>query len=151
MASRGAGSWCPELKTHPPPPAPCTNHIHGGDRGSICAARAPCATFQTCLPARGWQRHTSQNLTHFWSPNNPFSWHFVSFDWPKCLAMRTKRARFICLCTANGLGSYLEKHIFEPFFDPFLVAKQPIFHGILRLCSGQNGLQWAQKGLISLV
>ena len=30
-------------------------------------------------------------------------------------------------CTPTGLGSFLEKHIFDPFLTHFLVAKQPIF------------------------
>ena len=34
-----------------------------------------------------------------------------------------KKGSFTCLGTPNGLGPFLEKHI----FDPFLVPKQPIF------------------------
>ena len=41
--------------------------------------------------------------------------------------MGSKRAHFTCLCTPNGLGSFLEKHFFDPFLTHFLVAKQPIF------------------------
>ena len=47
----------------------------------------------------------------------------MTMEWPKWLAMGSKRAHFTCLCTPNGLGSFLEKYI----FDPFLAAKQPIF------------------------
>ena len=105
----------------------------------------------------------------------------MTLEWAKWLAMGSKWPHFTCLCTPNGLGSFLEKHIFDPFlvakkaiskafcdfggakmacnglkrgsfhlfvhpkwcrvifekthfwpiFDPFLVAKQPIFEGIL--------------------
>ena len=59
-------------------------------------------------------------LTHFWSQNNPFSWHFVTLEGPKWLAVGSKWAHFTCLGTPNGLGSFLEKPIFHPFFVPFL-------------------------------
>ena len=58
-------------------------------------------------------------LTHFWSQNNPFSRHFVTLDAPKWLVMGSKRAHFTCLGTPNGLGSFLEKHIFAPFLTHF--------------------------------
>ena len=61
-------------------------------------------------------------LTHFWSQNNPFLRHVVTLEGPKWLAMGSKWAHFTCLRTPNGLGSFLGKHI----FDPFLVAKQRI-------------------------
>ena len=47
----------------------------------------------------------------------------MTLEGPKWLAMGSKRVHFTCLCTPNGLGSFLEKHIFDPFFVP----KQPIF------------------------
>ena len=47
----------------------------------------------------------------------------MTLEGPKWLAMGSKRAHFTWLCTPNGLGSFLEKHI----FDPFLVPKRPIF------------------------
>ena len=62
-------------------------------------------------------------LTDFWSQNSPFSRHFVTVEWPKWPAMGSKWAHFTGLCTPNGLGSFLEKHAFGPFFVP----KQPIF------------------------
>ena len=66
-------------------------------------------------------------LTHFWSQNSPFSSHFVSLEVPKWLAMGSKWAHFTCLGTPDGLGSFLEKHIFDPFFCP----KTAHFQGIL--------------------
>ena len=55
-------------------------------------------------------------LTHFWSQNNPFSRHFVTLEGPKWLAMGSKWAHFTCLCTPNGVGSFLEKQIFLTHF-----------------------------------
>ena len=62
-------------------------------------------------------------LIDFSSQNNPFSRHIVTLEWPKWLAMGSKRAHFTGLCTPNGLGSFLKKQ----FFDPFFVPKQPFF------------------------
>ena len=79
-------------------------------------------------------------LTDFLSQNSPFSRHFVSVEWPKWLAMGSKRAHFICLGTPNGLGSFLEKHI----FDPFLVPKQPTHFS--RHFVPLEGPKWLVKG-----
>ena len=38
--------------------------------------------------------HFDPLLTDFWSQNNPFSRHFVTLEWPKWLAMRSKWAHF---------------------------------------------------------
>ena len=65
-------------------------------------------------------------LTDFWSQNNPFARHFVNLDGPKWLAMGSKRAHFTCLCTPNGLGSFLEKHIFDPFLTHFWSQNSPL-------------------------
>ena len=56
-------------------------------------------------------------LTDFSSRNSPFSRHFVTLEWPKWLAMGSKRAHSTCLGTPNGLGSFLEQHIFDPFWS----------------------------------
>ena len=64
-------------------------------------------------------------LTQFLSHTNPFSRHFVTLEGPKCLAMGSKRAHFTCLGTPNGLGSFLEKHIFDPFLTYFLSQNSP--------------------------
>ena len=66
-------------------------------------------------------------LTHFWSWKNPFSRHFATLEGPKWLAMGSKWAHFTCLGTPNGLGSFVEKHIFDPFVTHFLSQKNPIF------------------------
>ena len=54
-------------------------------------------------------------LTHFWAQNNPMSRHFVILEGPKWLAMGSKLAQFTFLGTPNGLGSFLENHIFDAF------------------------------------
>ena len=77
-------------------------------------------------------------------PNQP---NFKTLEGPKWLAMGSKWAHFTCLGTPNGPRSCLEKHSFDPFLTHFLSQTSPIS----RLWRGQNGLQWAQNGLISLV
>ena len=64
-------------------------------------------------------------LTDFWSQNSPFSRHFVTLEWPKWLAMGSKGAHFTCLGTPHGLGSFLEKHIFDPFLTLFWSRNSP--------------------------
>ena len=53
--------------------------------------------------------------------------HFQGFlgilEGPKWLKTSSKWAHFTCLCTPNGRGSFLEKHVFDPVFDPFVVPK----------------------------
>ena len=66
-------------------------------------------------------------LTDFWSQNNPFSRHFVTLEGPKWLAMGSKGAHFICFCSPSGLESFLEKHIFDPFF-PNCACRAPRRH-----------------------
>ena len=88
-------------------------------------------------------------LTHFSVQNNPFERHFVTLEGPKWLAMGSKRAHFTCLGTPNGLGSFLEKHIFDAF-DPFFVPKQPIpkaFWDFRRAKTGHHKLKTRQKHL----
>ena len=64
-------------------------------------------------------------LTHFLSQNSPFSRPFVTLEPPKWLAMGSKRAHFSCLGTPNGLGSFLEIHISDPFLIHFLCQNSP--------------------------
>ena len=77
---------------------------------------------------------------------HPFSRHFVTLEGPKWLAMGSKWAHFTYLGTPNGLGSFLEKHIFDPFFVP----KQPIFKtfwDFRRATTGHHELKTRQKHL----
>ena len=63
----------------------------------------------------------------------------MTLEWPKWLAMGSKRAHFTCLGTPNGLGSFLGKHIFDPFWALFLSQNSPFskHFGIL------GGPKWA--------
>ena len=61
----------------------------------------------------------------FLVPNSPFSRDFVTLEGPQWLAMGSKWAHFTCLCTPNGLGSFLEKPIFDPFLIHFLLQNSP--------------------------
>ena len=68
----------------------------------------------------------------------------MTLEWPKWLALDSKWAHFTCSGTLNGLGSFLEKHIFDPFF----VSKRPIFKAfwsIRRAKTGHHELQTCQK------
>ena len=68
----------------------------------------------------------------------------MTLEGPKWLAMGSKGAHSTCLCTLDGLGSFLEKHI----FDPFLVPKQPIFKAVwdfTRAKTGHHELKTHQK------
>ena len=94
-----------------------------------------------------WEKHIIHSfLTCFWSQNNPFSEHFVALEGPKWFAMGSKWAQFTCLGTPNGLGSFLEKHI----FDPFLVAKQPIFKAFCGFGGAKMACTRLKKGSIHL-
>ena len=60
--------------------------------------------------------------------------------------MGSKWAHFTCLGTPNGLGSFLEKHIFDPFWTHFLSQNSPFFKtfgdfgGAKMACNGlKNG------------
>ena len=63
----------------------------------------------------------------------------MTLEWPKWLAMESKRAHCTFFCTPNGRGSFLEKHIFDPFLTHFLVAKEPIFKAFCDLGGGGGG------------
>ena len=55
-----------------------------------------------------------------------------------------------CLCAENGPGSLLEKYIFDPLFDPFLVPKRSIFKAFWVFQwakTGDHGLKIGQKHL----
>ena len=77
-----------------------------------------------------WGKNYDPLLIDFWSQNDPFSRHFVTLEGPKWLAMGSKWAHFNCLGTPNGLVSFLEKPIFDPFLTIFC-PKTAHFQGIL--------------------
>ena len=58
-------------------------------------------------------------LTHFWSQNGPFSRHFGTFHGPSRITLGSKWAKNTCLSIPYGLGSLLQKCIFDPFLTLF--------------------------------
>ena len=83
-------------------------------------------------------------LTHFWSQNGPFSRHFGIFHGPKPVATGSKWAKTTCLSIINGPGSFLEKHVFDPFLTHCWSQNGPfsrhfgIFHGPKRATTGSK-------------
>ena len=59
----------------------------------------------------------------------------ATFHGPKCITTGSKWAKNTCLCIQNGLGSLLEKRVFDPFLTRFWSHNGPlsrhcgIFHG----------------------
>ena len=70
------------------------------------------------------------------------------------LGMGSKWAHFTCLGTPNGLGSFLEIHIFDPFFTHFgLAPKQPIFKAFWdfrRAKAGHHELELAKNNCFGI-
>ena len=54
-----------------------------------------------------------------------------------------KRAHFTYLCTPNGLGSFLEKHIFDPLLTHFWSQNNPFSRHFVTL----EGPKWLANGL----
>ena len=74
-------------------------------------------------------------FTHFCSQNGHFSRHIGIFHGPKPVPMGSKWAKNTCLSMPKGLGSLLEKCVFDPFLTQFWFQNCPfsshfaIFHG----------------------
>ena len=83
-------------------------------------------------------------LTHFLSQNGPFSRHFGILHEPKPVATGSKWAKTTCLSIINGPGSFLEKHVFDPFLTHCWSQNGPfsrhfgIFHGPKRATTGSK-------------
>ena len=81
-------------------------------------------------------------LTHFLSQNDPFSRHFGIFHERKRVTTGSKQAKNTYLSIQNGLGSLLEKCIFDPFLTHFWFQNSPfsrhsgIFRGPKRVTTG---------------
>ena len=74
----------------------------------------------------------------------------MALEGPKWLEMGSKGAHFTCLGTPNGIGSFLEKQSFLPFFDHFFSQNSPCSRhfGILgRAKMGHHELKTRQKHL----
>ena len=86
--------------------------------GSKCAKNT-CLSIPNGLGSLLDKRVFDPFLTHFWSQNGLFSRHFGIFHEPNSVATGSKWAKTTCLSIANGLGSLLEKHVFDPFLTHF--------------------------------
>ena len=66
------------------------------------------------------------------------------FHGPKCITAGSKWAKNTCLCIQNGLGSLLEKRVFDPFLTHCWSQNGPfsrhfgIFHGPKRATTGSK-------------
>ena len=66
----------------------------------------------------------------------------------------SKRAKNTCLSIPNGPGSLLEKRVFDPFFDPFLVPKWPFsrhFGSFHEPKPVPTGSKWAKTTCLSII
>ena len=83
-------------------------------------------------------------LTHFWSPNGPFSKHFEIFHGPDRITTGSKRPENTCLGIPDDLRSLWGKRNFCPFLTHVcsqngLFSKHfGIFHGPKRVISGSK-------------
>ena len=83
-------------------------------------------------------------LTHLWSQKGPLSRHFGIFHGPKPVATGSKWATTTCLSIINGPGSFLEKHVFDPFLTHCWFQNGPfsrhfgIFRGPKRATTGSK-------------
>ena len=74
-------------------------------------------------------------LTHFSPIFDPKTAHFGTFHGPKRVTTGSKWAKNTCLSIPKGVGSFLEKCVFDPFLTPFWSQIDPftrhfgIFHG----------------------
>ena len=108
-------------------------------------AKNTCLIIQNGLGSLLEKRVFDPFLTHFWSQNGSFSRHFRIFHGPKPVTTGSKRAKNTCLSIQNGLGSLLEKRVFDPFLTLFWSQNGPflrhfgIFHGPKRATMGSNG------------
>ena len=105
------------------------------------------------VPDHCWKSVFDSFLTHFWSQNDPFSRHFGILHGPMSLTTGSKLAKNTCLSIPNGLGSLLEKCIFDPFLIHFWSQSGPftrqfgILHGPKRVTTASK---WAKNTCLSI-
>ena len=81
---------------------------------------------------------------HFCSHNGPISRHLGMFHGPKHITTGSKWAKTSCLNIISGPGSFLEKHVFDPFLTHCPSRNGPfsrhfgIFHGPKRATTGSK-------------
>ena len=89
-----------------------------------------CPLIYTPLPNSRWLHHAALRCVPT-AQRGAYTWQ----KGQNSVKTRPKWAQNTCLCTPNGRGSLLEKHIFDPFFTYFCSQKGPfsrhigIFHG----------------------
>ena len=129
--------------------------FHGPKRVTTGSKRAKntCLSIPNALRSLLEKRVFDPFLTHFWSQNGPFSRHFGIFHGPKRVTTGSKRAKNTCLSIPNGLGSLLEKRVFDPLLTHFWSHNGPfgrhfgIFHGPKRVTTGSK---WAKNTCLSI-
>ena len=98
------------------------------------------------LPNSRWLHHTALSYVRR-GPLGAYKWQ----KGPNSVKTGSKLAEFTRLCTPNGLGSLLEKCVFDPLYTHFYTPKTAPFQGIWGFSVGQIASPWAQKGLKTLV
>ena len=83
-------------------------------------------------------------LTHLWLHNGPFSSRFGNFHGLKRVTSGSKWPKNTCLSIPNGLGSLVEKCVFDPLLTHFWLLNGPfsrhfgIVHGPKRATTGSK-------------
>ena len=83
-------------------------------------------------------------------PNWPIFKTLSALRGPKLLNMGSKWDHSTCLCNPNSPKVCLEKHIFGPIFDSFLVPKQPIFKAFCESGGAKMACNGLKKGSFHL-
>ena len=79
-------------------------------------------------------------LTHFWSQNSASSRHFGFFGGPKWATPSSKQSKNTCFSITHGLGSFLRKVIFLPYWTLLTHLGTHLFGLELAACRSLVGL-----------
>ena len=118
--------------------------------GPTCVPRGLRWAKNSCLSIPNGQRSVLEkhifypSLTHFWSQKYPFSRHFGICHGPKHVTMGPKWAENTSFSIPNGLGSLLEKHLFDPFLTHFWSQNGP-FSRHFRISNGPKRVTTGSK------
>ena len=80
-------------------------------------------------------------LTHLWSQNSPFSKHPGIFGGPKWATTSSKQSKNTCFSITHGLGSFLKKGIFCPYWTLLTHLGTHLFGLELAACRSLLGLR----------
>ena len=80
-------------------------------------------------------------LTHFWSQNSPFSRHFGISGGPKWATTSSKQSKNTCFSITHGVGSFLKKVIFCPYWTLLTHLGTHLFRFELAACRSLLGLR----------